>query len=289
MKKQVIPIANVSAEVDLPQEIFHSRTSQITLKSLTDDEMSEVFGYRFTPQEGGNSHKVENLRNSYKLMDAGLLSDLIASKLQFFIEAETEMEGADIKDIVDFASRLVLGRKADYIAVYTEWDDGGGWGFLGSGARTLSARREEIVVINDELVQNLKAAIAANDSAVPKLPTLKALLNAAMQQVGAVDVSCALFFSLLEAMYIQDDNPSEKTYKLSMRITKLLGKDYNFSLKLRSLYRKRSKVIHGTRKGDLFSKEEHLFLEELAAASLLIYIANQEQFAPDSLDRLLVG
>ncbi len=289
MKKQIIPIANVQTEIDLPQEIFRLGTSRVTLKPLTDDEISEVFGYRFTPQEGGSRHKVENLRNCLNSMDSALIIDLIASKHQFYLEADTESEGAGLKDRVDFAIRLVLGRKADYSAAYAEFDGDGGWWFLRSGTTTVSARKEEVISIDDALIRNLKTAIAADISTVQKLPTLRALLNAAMQQVGATDVSCALFFSLLEAMYIQDDNPSEKTYKLSMRITKLLGKDYDFTVKLRRLYAKRSKVIHGTRKGNLFDKEEHLILETLAAESLLLYLADQEQFAPDSLDRLLVG
>ena len=121
-----------------------------------------------------------------------------------------------------------------------------------------------------------------------KTQTLRALLNAAMQQPKAMDVSCSLFFSLLEAIYIQDANPSEKTYKLKMRIAKKLDKDYVFAKKIGKLYGKRSKVIHGTAKGGIFTQDDHRFIEELATNSLLLYLGTPNDFSQESLDRLLL-
>jgi hypothetical protein len=289
MHKQVIPIANVQAgHLQLPITLYDSDGSRATLKDLGRADIEEVFGYRITDNEGGG-HKIQAVNALGVLSDPQLLNELATSNLQILLESDTNPKGSLLKENVTFAIKFALGRGDDLTAVSTDAISNGAWGLLRAGAPTTSSRRMQSLTLNNNVVDKLKLGLVSAYSANPKLSTIKALLNAAMQQLGAIDVSCALYFSLLESIYIQDPNPSEKTYKLSLRVTKKLNKDFDFFVKIKKLYGKRSKVIHGDQKGKVFQQEEYEFLEGLAIESLGMYLQSPEEFHADVLDKLLLG
>jgi len=114
-------------------------------------------------------------------------------------------------------------------------------------------------------------------------------LNSAMNQPYSKDVSCTLYFSVIESIYVQDDSHTELKYKLLMRLTKKMAEDSAYYNKLGKLYNKRSKVIHGTEKGDVFNDEEHDFLRSLATSAVLSYIKKPEDYSTKALDELLMS
>ena len=141
MKKQIIPLPNVVLkDLSLPQIIYQSTTATVTLKELNDDDIEEVFGIHFK-RINENSFQYESLRHS--VADQQTVSDLAESKLQIMLDASTELEGSELREQVDFAIKIVVGRGNDYSAVWTDFDTGGGWGFLRSGGNTASARRKK--------------------------------------------------------------------------------------------------------------------------------------------------
>lgn len=134
-----------------------------------------------------------------------------------------------MKERVVFALRCLLGQACSVAAVEMEFDSKKSWGLL-TEDKTFSASPLEIISI--EALRDIKEITnyTPPETLEQKINTLKALFNSAMRQVRTRDVSCVLFFSILEAIYVQDNQ--ELTYKLTMRLTKKLGRDSAFANKL---------------------------------------------------------
>lgn len=161
-----------------------------------------------------------------------------------------------IRERVSMALECALGFFDEYVSwVFTDFSTVASRGAFRSHRsvrRSGTIGREEARVIASVLAYKESRELPQH-----KFDTLRALINAARHQSGALDVACVLYFSILEAIFVSDNK--ELNYKLSMRLTKYKNEDFDYATKIKKLYDKRGDVIHGSKKGNVFSQEDYLF------------------------------
>lgn len=302
MKTWIIPLAKTSHEnLELPCTLYEEGSTKIVLDLLTDTQIENTFGFEYLEFKPGEKTLVEKTdRSSVQAammsrpfstyVNVGIDSTLSLSKLQISIDGEDRQGINKIIESLDFALKCVLERGVRFVGIQEEGNFGVSIQSYGSMFPLAGGYRQ--VTVNSQLLSDLVAIFNVFQSEGPlhhKLTTIKALLGSAMNQPNSIDVSCALYFSVVESIYLQDKSHTELTYKLCMRITKKLKKDLVYRNKIKVLYRKRSDVIHGTEKGNVFSEEDHEFLRNLATSTVVSYVKAPGSFSVNELDALLLN
>lgn len=284
----VIPIEQTTS-LSLPIAIATTSSATITLKVLEAEVVEQAFRHKFE-ELGEDQFQIIRTDPYDYFADDNMSYFLHNAGLQLFVTQNGENFNDDeLIRKISFALHCALGSADEYVS----------WMHSGEGSiSTISSRGEYrsfnstsvIGEINQTVADNLKAIIeysSSGDLPEEKFNTIRALYSAAIHQSKSRDVSCVLYISILESIYVQDD--SELSYKLSMRIAKKLSKDALYAKHIKDLYTKRGHVIHGSQKGEVFSEEEHQELEELTRSSVFMLIRDPGNFTRHALDNLLLS
>jgi hypothetical protein len=102
-----------------------------------------------------------------------------------------------------------------------------------------------------------------------------------------LDIKGAFCVAILESLFLGSNERGGLSFKLSLRMTKMLGNDIEYLKKIKKLYTKRSKVFHGD-KGKFDAKDVEFLLEEVTLA-IEAFLMNQENFSDDKLDEILLS
>lgn len=302
MKIWTVPLAKVSEkDLELPFTFYEMGSTKITLDLLTPAQIEDVFGFEYVEFKPGQKTLIEKTDRSsaeaammshpfFTYTNPGIDSMLSLSRLQLSLHGEDEQEMNKVKESLDFALMCVLKRGIRFVGIQEDSSSGVSIQSFGSTFPLAGAYSE--IEVNNQLLNDAMEVFNTflNEGALHhKLTTIKALLSSAMNQPTSIDVSCALYFSVIESIYLQDERHTELTYKLCMRVTKKLNEDIVYRDKIKTLYGKRSNVIHGAEKGSVFNDEDHEYLRNLATSTVLAYIKNPEGFSVRALDTLLLS
>ncbi len=282
----IIPLGYATTKLQLPYVIYECDDHRVCLERLTKGDIERSFRLKFIENEETGSYQAVNTNPSDYFGDDNISFFLHSAELQIKVYPKNSSIGDSVKSMVGLAMNCVLGVDDEYAAwQYQDFSTVATKGNYRSYKSSYGASS-----ISENEVQQMRRILEYSPSEdIPehRFQTLMALMNAATQQAGAADVSCVLYFSILESIYVKSNQ--ELAYKLSMRIAKTRGEDLAFSKKLKKLYDKRSKVIHGTEKGSVFSEQEYQEIEKLAKQSLTDYLGEPRRFSEEQLDSLLLG
>lgn len=286
-KGLVIPL-NLETKLSLPLVISDLPSAQIVLKPLTRDEIEKYFRLKIIDIET-NKYQVHQTNDLDYFGDDNIGYFLHDARLQIFVSPKLDaFENNLLREKISFAMNCILGCSDEYASwLYSDPD----FSTVHSKGEYRSYKTAVGVgdITQDHIDMMRKIIEYSPSDNIPegKFNTIRALFNSATQQANARDVSCVLYFSVLEAVYVQDN--TELGYKLSMRMAKKLNKDIAFVEKIRKLYKKRGNVIHGSQKGNLFLSSEHSDLEQLAKDSIVSYLTNPQSFTATAFDTHLLS
>lgn len=283
----VIPLEQTTT-LGLPLTVASTDSAVVTLKTLDADVIEQAFRHKFEELDENRYQIIRTDPYDY-FADDNMPYFLHNAHLQLFVTTNGDsFNDDDLIRRISFALHCVLGSADEYVS----------WMHSGEGSiSTISSRGEYrsfnsssvVGVIGQEQIEDMKTIIEYtpnDDLSDEKFNTIRALYSAAIHQAKSRDVSCVLYISILEAIYVQDD--SELSYKLSMRIAKMFSKDATYAKHIKDLYTKRGHVIHGSQKGEVFSHDQHRELEELTRLSVLMLIRDPHRFTRQALDDLLL-
>jgi len=286
MEQAVIPLVNCSTEsITLPYTIVEHSNYKVELLEMTPEAMLAHYGVTITQDPTNSNQKHIAYSMPQDEYTPQYTSYLAQSNHYLLVSFQNNTVLPSLMKLIDFALAVSLGRGIDYMKHINPLHH-----LLSQpprrGARSMHI---EPTPIDENVTSNLTLLLNSDLDSLPKMEVIRPLMFSAVLQSGSIDVACVLYFSILESIYIQDSNPSEKTYKLTMRITKKFNEDYAFKSKLSKLYGKRSEVVHGSKKGNTFEHEEYEFLESIVASSISGYLLLPEDYSQEALDRLILG
>lgn len=285
MQQAVVPIQNCSIEeLTLPLTIIERDNYKVELIEMTPVALLNHYGITIQTNPANDNERQITWAMPQEEYTPHYTGYLAQSNQYLSITFEDNTLLPSIIKKLDFTMAVCLGRGIDYMKHITPLRH------LMSQPERRGARAMHLepTAINEEVVSSMSQIMNSDLDSLPKMEVIRPLVYSAVLQSGSSDVACVLYFSILESIYIQDSNPSEKTYKLTMRITKKFSKDYEFKSKLTKLYNKRSEVVHGSKKGNTFNHDEYEYLEGIVSASILRYLAAPEDFSQKELDILLL-
>lgn len=195
-------------------------------------------------------------------------------------------------EILDFIFKAVLGVGFPIYEIVTDDPKNIFSGGFFSGNKTVISRRNYNKLTKEHL-DHVKKIFEIIDSSsnntdfMTRLDLLKSWIDLAMSQTGHLGIAALHYVSILENILLKDGKEGELRFKFSMRLAKVLNKNLDYAKELRSLYDKRSTLIHGGK--DTFTMEEVTLLEDVACTIILAYLSNNEAFEVDYLDTQLLN
>ncbi|HEX8226298.1 MAG TPA: hypothetical protein VF572_00350 [Candidatus Saccharimonadales bacterium] len=281
----LIPLEDVSTKLTLPFHICNYGGYRLSLHKFSRKDVSS-FRIKIIKRHLTGSYDIVPFDVNDQIDHQQMAYSLIESSVALHLLPISDNLEPAIEDRLYFAMRRILGiypSQASWVSsthakvIYR-----------GTPSTFYCATRIRFFTSNiaDELKKVFQADVINADHG-QKYKTLRALYNSAIMQAGSRDVSRVLLISTLEAIYVQDNQ--EVAYKLSMRIAKSTDKPLTHVKRLKKLYSKRGKVIHGSYKGEVFSDDEHHLLESLTKSSLADYFAHPHKYSEDKLDALLLS
>lgn len=195
-------------------------------------------------------------------------------------------------EILDFIFKVVLGIGFPIYKIATDDPKNIFSGGFFSGNKTVISRRNYNKLAKERLDQIKKIfeiidSSSKNADFMTQLNLLKSWIDLAMSQTGHLGIAALHYVAILENILLKDGKEGGLRFKFSMRLAKLLNKNLDYVKELRSLYDKRSRLIHGGR--DTFTMDEVTLLEDVACKVILAYLANMKAFEAEYLDRQLLN
>lgn len=281
----IIPLDGIATDFELPHVIYSTDAYEVTLDELTAADIERAFRLRIIEDPETGVYHMEST-DEYKFFgDDHIMFFLHGAKHQIRVTPKGGLIDEKLRERVSMGLECALGFFDEHVSwLYPTFATVASRGMYRSHKST--RRLGNIGQPEVDIIQKILQFKESEHLTEHKFDTLRALFNSARHQSGASDVACVLYFSVLEAIYVQ--SKQELTYKLAMRLTKKLGKDYRFARKIIDMYTRRGDVIHGKEKGDVFSPEEHLLLESLAKDSFISFIADPRAYSNTKLDKLLL-
>jgi hypothetical protein len=274
-----------STELELPYTIYDSDQYSVILKLFNEQDLERAFRLRFESDEQSNSYRPVYI-NTYDHFDDNMTFALHGRQLQICAIPKSDTIDEAVREKISIGLGCALGFFDEYASwVYDSFSTVVSRGAYRSHR---SARGTSLIGQKETLIiKNVLAYRESEQLPQHKFDTLRALLNAARHQASASDVACVLYFSALEAIFVDDNK--ELGYKLSIRLTRHLNEDFDYFKHITKLYGKRGKVIHGSNKGDIFTQKECRLIESLAKDAFIEMLANPTSFTERELDGLLLA
>ncbi len=279
-----IPLS-CSTELSLPYRIYSSDQYDVVLKQFNEVDLERAFRLKFEPGDQPNSYRPVYKEEYDQFTDSNMAFALHDMRHQLCVIPKNGTIDEATREHLSIALECAMGCLDEYASwVYD------GFSTIASRGVYRSYRSTRATgVIGKQEAATMKNILGYKESEyLPqhKFETLRALLNAARHQAGASDVACVLYFSVLEAIFVDDNK--ELSYKLSMRLARYKVQDFDYAKRIAKLYGKRGKVIHGSNKGNVFSQEECQFVETLAKEAFEAIVVNPIGFTERELDRQLL-
>lgn len=280
-----VPISGFT-ELRLPFEVFDCDTFTVQLKRFTEEDLIRGFRLKYEHNPDTKSYRPIGTNPQEELVDEAMAYELHDKKLQFTVVPKVSTLDQTVRERLSLALAVVLGISDEYSTWVYE-----GFSTISSRGNSRSHNSAYLIQsITEEEISKINTILSYKESQTLKPKRFKALcalLNAARHQSGSSDVACVLYISVLEAIFV--NSSQELAYTLSMRLTKYMQKDLEYSRKIKSLYTKRGKVIHGSDKGNTFTQEEYHEIEKLARDAFIGLVSQPELFIDDALDGRLLA
>jgi hypothetical protein len=279
-----IPL-DATTQLELPYTVYDSTQYTVVLKPFNEQDLERAFRLKFESGEQPGSYRAVHTDQRDYFGDDNITFALHGCQLQLCAIPKNGDVDGNIRERLSIGLECALGFLDEYVSwVHEKFST-----VASRGAYRSHRSARSIGVIGDKEIDTIKNILAYEESVnLPfhKYDTLRALLNAARHQAGASDVACVLYFSVLEAIFVDDNK--ELGYKLSMRITKHNSEDLHYAKRIAKLYGKRGKVIHGSNKDNVFSQEECELIESLAKDAFVEMLANPNMYTEAELDKHLL-
>ena len=279
-----IPL-NCSSKLPLPYVIYSNDQYEVVLKKFNEDDLERAFRLKVEPGDQPNTYRMVYKEELDQFNDSNMAFALHDMQHQLCVTPKNGTIGEKNREYLSIAIECALGQLDEYASwVYNNFST-----IATRGVYRSYQTMREASAIGEREANTMKNILGYEETEhLPqhKFDTLKAILRAARHQAGASDVACVLYFSVLEAIFVDDNK--ELSYKLSMRLASYMRKDYNYAKKIAKLYSKRSKVIHGSNKGNVFSREECQIVETLAIEAFEAIVVNSTRFTERALDSQLL-
>jgi hypothetical protein len=286
LESLIIPLDGVATDLKLPYVVCSAEAYEVTLKELTKMDIERAFRLKIIEDPETGVYHMEPTDQHGFYGDDHIMFFLHDAKLQVCVTPKGGLIDEKLRERVSMALECALGFFDEHVSwLYPTFATVASRGAYRShrSARRLGVFGQNEVDTFQKILQYEQSEYLPDH----KFDTLRALLNTARHQAGASDVACVLYFSILEAILVDDNK--ELSYKLSMRLAKYLGKDYEYAKKINKLYGKRGHVIHGSNKGNVFTGEEYLLVESLAKDFLVEIVADPSRFTEQALDSQLLA
>jgi hypothetical protein len=280
-----IPL-DCTTELALPYTIYDSDRYKLVLKQFNEQDLEKAFRLKFESGDQPGSYRPVFTDPYGHFGDDNIAFALHGMQLQLCAIPKNGSVDEVVRERLSIGLECALGFLDEYVSwVYDRFSTVASRGVYKShrSARTVGT-------FSEQEVETMRSILAYEESEyLPqhKFDTLRALLNAARHQAGASDVACVLYFSILEAIFVDDNK--ELGYKLSMRLTKYKSENIAYAKQIARLYGKRGKVIHGSNKGNVFTQEEYRLIESLAKDAYVDILVNPEGFTERELDGRLLA
>lgn len=281
MPQFILPlrINKVSSTIDFPYKLFKTGKIQILIKDFSIPEKESFFNLKNLTIQNNSFHSSNEIDISF----LEKYNDFIHTNYILIIESKTASirELQNLQKILDFVIRVVLGINLPIGKFIGETN----FGIWHSNKKAVSRRDIKSIkkIHIDRITKLLKLLKNYYDD--QKVTDLDYFLDKAMSDIPNLDVAFGFYISILEAVYAPEKAPECK-YRLSMRMSKYKGMDYEYKKKINKLYDSRSKIFHGSRCS--ISKEDLIFLENEAVWSIEEFINNRKKFTAENLDKLIL-
>lgn len=279
-----IPL-DCTTELTLPYTIYDSDRYKVVLKQFNEQDLEKAFRLKFESGDQPGSYRPVFTEPYGHFGDDNIAFALHDMQLQLCVMPKNGTVDEAIRDRLSIALECALG----FLDEYVSWVYDGFSTVASRGAYRSHRSARTVGIFSNKEAEAVKSILMYEESEhLPqhKFDTLRALLNAARHQAGASDVACVLYFSILEAIFVDDNK--ELGYKLSMRMAKYKGEDFSYAKRIAKLYGKRGKVIHGSNKGNVFTQEEYQLIETLAKDAFVDILRNPKSFTEEELDGQLL-
>lgn len=279
-----IPIDGTT-KLTLPYTVYDAPDYKVILKDFNEHDLEKAFRLRFETNEQPDSYRPIYADPHDYFGDDNMAFALHDRKLQLCAIPKAGIVNEVVRERLSIGLECALG----FLDEYVSWVYDGFATIASRGVYRSHRSARATGQIQEKELDTIKSVLAYQDSGeLPqhKFDTLRALLNAARHQAGASDVACVLYFSVLEAIFVDDNK--ELGYKLSMRLAKYKNEDFDYSKRIAKLYGKRGKVIHGSNKGDVFDQDEYLLIESLAKDAFIDLLTKPMDFTERELDTRLL-
>lgn len=279
-----IPIDG-ETDLKLPHTVYDSPKYTVLLMPFTEEDLERAFRLKFENGEQPGSYRAVYADQNDHFGDNSIAFALKGRGLQLRVIPKDGIVDDSIRERLSIGLECALGFLDEYVSwVYESFSTVASRGVYRSHKSARSVGTIEAKEVR--ILESVLAYQESEDLTFHKFDTLRALINAARHQAGASDVACVLYFSVLEAIFVDDNK--ELGYKLSMRLTKYKNEDFDYAKRIARLYSKRGKVIHGSSKGSVFNQEEYLFIESLAKDAFVGILLSPKSFTESELDKLLL-
>lgn len=284
-----LKISAISNKLTLPIRLYKKKGIVITLDDFTIKEKEWFFSLK--------DLKIKD-NNTYLAKYSGLLTsvlnhkpeyhDYVMAKLKVVIEGPKNVNLQKLEDKVDLVFKIVIGRGFPiYKICHTEDNEDTifNHGLVQKNKSVISRRNITLDESNLKRIKNLIEILDIDSNLGNKIELLQFYLNTAMSQVPNTEISGAFYVSILESIFVPENN-QEIGYRFSMRLAKKREKSYEYCRKIKDLYNQRSKVFHGQKAN--FTVEELKFLEEESCWAIEEYLKDAKNFDGKNLDQLLL-
>lgn len=279
-----IPL-NCTTKLTLPYAIYDSDRYKVVLKQFNEQDLEKAFRLKFESGDQPGSYRPVFTEPYGHFGDDNIAFALHGMQLQLCAIPKNGTVDEVIRERLSIALECALG----FLDEYVSWVHGGFSTVVSRGVYRSHRSTRTVGIFSEQEVETIRSILAYEESEhLPqhKFDTLRALLNAARHQAGASDVACVLYFSILEAIFVDDNK--ELGYKLSMRLTKYKSENFGYAKQISKLYGKRGKVIHGSNKGNVFTQEECQLIEALAKDAFVDILKSPISFTEGELDGQLL-
>jgi hypothetical protein len=272
-------------QLKLPYTVYDSTEYKVVLKQFNEQDLERAFRLKFESGEQPGSYNPVYIDQRYYFEDNNITHALHGMQLQLCVIPKKGHVDENIRERLSIALECALG----FLDEYVSWVNKGFSTVASRGVYRSHSSVRNIGTIGEVELRTINTILAYKESSGPSFRTydvLRALLKAASHQSGASDVACVLYFSVLEAIFV--DGSKELVYKLSMRLARYKGGDHGYFDTIKKLYDKRSNVIHGSKEKNKFNQAECLLIESLAKDAFVDMLANPNMFTEAELDKQLL-
>ncbi len=298
--KIILPL--VADDIDLnDKSLFDNDDINITIQTFSNSEKLDILGIVETGIMANSTYYqskiIETIRPHLQLG-----SKVPFAKYKLVIEYSTKYESStfntlpkdsflrNLVNVLDFLFIITTKIPLPLIIGYSK--ENNNYSYQSSSLKQRFIQTDtNLGIATIEIIRKLISIIlfptAKNNDVQNKLKSLQALYQIALDpNHNTSGLSSATFVSIIEGFMASKDEITEVTYRVSLRLTKYLRKDYEFLRNIKRIYGCRSKFYH---QGILsFTEDDYKLLFEISNKLCIDYFLYNNRFKADELDRLLI-